>query len=401
MTEHRPTFPIPGRAAIVAGLFALVCVVTTVALAAPSKEDVQRAKARLERIEDELAGIRRDLADTQLELHEKTAAVEENEIALERIQAELQRTHDRLDRAEAKYERVTERLNDRAVEAYIQGPASSIDFILGAETVAELTDRLAYADALAQADAELAVDVANLRNELTVLEADLEAKKAEQAKELAKSKEDEARVLALFDQLSALQSRQKELFGDAEKELRKTKRDRQEWLAEQQAQDATFGGGVWDGPLPEPYNGVLERCPVKEPRGYSDGFGAPRYAGGYHLHKGVDIVAPSGTEIVAPFDGYSYTSSNTLGGNVVFVVGQYGRAYNAHLSQYSGNSNGHVVAGEVIGYVGDTGDATGIPHDHFEFHPNTIPSPWPRSFYGYEVIEDAINPYPILWQACG
>jgi peptidoglycan LD-endopeptidase LytH len=401
MTDRQRTFPSFGRVAIVAALLALVCVVTTVAGAAPSKRDVREAKARLKQIEGELARIRDRLAETQVELQEKSAAVEENEIALERLQAELLRTRDELDRMEARYERITDRLNERAVEAYMQGPASSIDFVLGAETVAELTDRLAYADALAQSDAELAVEVANIRNQLTFMEAQLESKRLERAKALAKSKEDEARVLAIFDEISQLQSRQEGLLGDAEKYLRKTKRGYQEWL-DQQAQDTTTAGGTWTGgPLPEPYDGVLEQCPVGEPNGFGDGFGAPRYAGGYHLHKGVDIVAPSGTQILAPFDGYAYTSSNTLGGSVVFVVGQYGRAYNAHLSRYSGSSNGRVSAGEVIGYVGDTGDATGIPHDHFEFHPNTIPSPWPASSYHYSVIEDAINPYPLLVQACG
>jgi murein DD-endopeptidase MepM/ murein hydrolase activator NlpD len=402
MTDHQRTFPILGRASIVAALLALVCVVTTVALAAPSKEDVERAKARLEAIEHHLADIRDDLAAAQLELNEKADEVEKNQIALEEIQADLLRTRSALERAETRYDRITQRLNERAVEAYIQGPATSIDFVLGAETVAELTDRLAYADALAQADAELAVEVANLRNELTVLQAQLQSDRERQARALAKSKEDEARVLELFDTISALESRHEGLLVDAEKYLRKTKRGYQDWLEDQQSQDAATGGGTWTGgPLPEPYDGVLERCPVDEPRGFGDGFGAPRYAGGYHLHKGVDIVAPYGTEIYAPFDGYSYTSSNSLGGQVVFVVGRYGRAYNAHLQSYSANSNGSVSAGEVIGYVGDTGDSPGSPHDHFEFHPNTIPSPWPDSYYHYSVIEDAINPYPLLVQACG
>ena len=86
---------------------------------------------------------------------------------------------------------------------------------------------------------------------------------------------------------------------------------------------------------------------------------------------------------------------------MVFVSGRYGTVYNAHLSKFSSNSNGPVSAGTVIGYVGDTGDATGIPHDHFEFHPNVMPSSWPASAYGYSIIEDAINPYPLLVAACG
>ena len=111
--------------------------------------------------------------------------------------------------------------------------------------------------------------------------------------------------------------------------------------------------------------------------------------------------SPSGTPIVAPFDGYARSDYNSLGGNVVFVEGRYGTVYNAHLSAFSSNSNGPVQAGDVIGYVGDTGDATGISHDHFEFHPNVMPPSWPSSYYGYSIIEDAINPYPLLVAACG
>ena len=86
---------------------------------------------------------------------------------------------------------------------------------------------------------------------------------------------------------------------------------------------------------------------------------------------------------------------------MVFVSGARGTVYNAHLSSYSSLSNGPVHAGDVIGYVGDTGDAAAIFHDHFEFHPNVMPSSWPVSAYGYSIIEDAVNPYPLLVAACG
>jgi murein DD-endopeptidase MepM/ murein hydrolase activator NlpD len=409
MTQHPSTFPRSGRFAIAAALLALVCVLTTVAIAAPpSKENVREAKAEIDRIEGQLARIRQELADARLAVNVAAAAVERATADLATTQADLHRTRDDLARAEARYERVTDRLNERAVEAYMQGPATSIDFVLGAETVAELTDRLAFADALAQADAELAVDVANLRNELTSLRTQLEDQRDAQAVALERSRNEEQRVRDGLAEIESLGREQQDLLDRAERIYRNEKDAYQDFLAEQaeQAEQDTggsVGGRTWNGgPLPEPYDHLFEICPVDTPRGFGDGFGAPRYGGGYHPHKGVDIVAPLGTEIRAPFDGQAATSYNGLGGSVVFVVGRYGTVYNAHLSAYHPvNSNGPVQAGEVIGYVGSTGSTSTVPHDHFEFRPNSIPAGWPSSVYGYEVIEDAINPYPMLTQACG
>jgi murein DD-endopeptidase MepM/ murein hydrolase activator NlpD len=154
--------------------------------------------------------------------------------------------------------------------------------------------------------------------------------------------------------------------------------------------------------MPPGWAGTFEVCPVEQPRAYGDGFGAPRYAGGYHLHAGVDILAPMGTPIYATFDGYATQNPNGLGGLAVEVHGAAGYTYNAHLSSYSDHSTGSVQAGDVIGYVGDSGDAQGgPPHDHFEFHPNSFPAEWQTSYYGYRVIGSALNPYPLLVDACG
>jgi murein DD-endopeptidase MepM/ murein hydrolase activator NlpD len=401
MTETVRRFPRSTRVAVVAALLGLVSVLTTVAAAAPTKKDVERARARLEAIEDELSTIERRLAATQEQLNASTARVERREAAVEQVTAELIRTQEELDRARASYERVSTRLNERAVAAYMTGPASSLDFLLNAENVADLTDRIAYVDALAQADAELAVKVANERNRLVALETELEEEQSREVRELERAREERSEVSALFDEQQRLLAEQERLLADAERAFKRTEESYEDWLAEKQASigDA-IGGRAWSGGSLAPFDHVFEVCPVRQPRAYGDGFGAPRYAGGYHLHKGVDIVAPLGTEILAPFDGQAYTSSNGLGGYVVFVVGAQGTVYNAHLSRYHENSNGTVSAGEVIGYVGSTGSST-TPHDHFEFHPHSMPGSWHRSFYGYGAIEDAINPYPLLIQACG
>jgi murein DD-endopeptidase MepM/ murein hydrolase activator NlpD len=102
------------------------------------------------------------------------------------------------------------------------------------------------------------------------------------------------------------------------------------------------------------YDGIFRVCPVDQPRAVYDGFGAPRYSGGYHPHAGNDIIAPEGTPIRATFDGYAQAGHNTLGGNSVNVYGDLGYTYNAHLMQPG--VTGQVAAGDIIGYVGATGE---------------------------------------------
>jgi Peptidase family M23 len=130
--------------------------------------------------------------------------------------------------------------------------------------------------------------------------------------------------------------------------------------------------------------GTFQTCPVAGPNQVANNFGVvvdlPEVP--VHVHMGNDIMAATGTPIVAPFDGDASASSSVLGGLEVRVRGVDGYAYNAHLSSYG--QLGLVQGGDVIGYVGSTGDATG-PHDHFEWHPADGP---------------AVDPNPLLSVVC-
>lgn len=128
--------------------------------------------------------------------------------------------------------------------------------------------------------------------------------------------------------------------------------------------------------------------PVGDPHSFGDSFGAPRMMGtAYeHAHQGTDIMAPSGTPLLACERGIiTKMGSDVLGGTKIWVKGQSGTYYYyAHLSAFAeGMVDGLVVEpGTVIGYVGDTGNARGgAPHLHFEIHPDGGP---------------AVNPYPLL-----
>lgn len=107
-------------------------------------------------------------------------------------------------------------------------------------------------------------------------------------------------------------------------------------------------------------------CPMNG-SAYGDSWGAPRSGG--RSHEGVDMLAPMGTPIYAVVSGTVNFRQNQLGGNAVSLIGDNGnRYYYAHLASYEGASR-RVNQGDVIGYNGDTGNATGTPHLHFEVHP--------------------------------
>jgi murein DD-endopeptidase MepM/ murein hydrolase activator NlpD len=113
---------------------------------------------------------------------------------------------------------------------------------------------------------------------------------------------------------------------------------------------------------------LLEVCPVDRPRRYIDDFGHARWGGGFHRHQGIDIMAPRGTPIRAPFDGTTEKSTSWAGGLGVYLHGKRGFVFNAHLDRFG--KQGRVKVGDIIGYVGNSGNARGgSPHNHFEWHP--------------------------------
>ena len=134
--------------------------------------------------------------------------------------------------------------------------------------------------------------------------------------------------------------------------------------------------------------------PVYGDSAYSDTFGAPR--GDVTWHHGDDIFAPVGAPVLAVADGTVFSVGwNDIGGNRLWLRDTQGNQfYYAHLSAFSPLArNGHYVkAGEVLGFVGNTGDAAGTPtHLHFEVHPAAL------IFMGYD---GAVDPtlYLQAWQ---
>jgi hypothetical protein len=94
-------------------------------------------------------------------------------------------------------------------------------------------------------------------------------------------------------------------------------------------------------------------------------FGDPRDAGS-RLHEGIDIFAPRDTPVVAVAAGRASARTTPRGGNVVWLRTADRSYYYAHLENAAFTGTREVSAGEVIGYVGNSGNAVSTPtHLHF------------------------------------
>jgi murein DD-endopeptidase MepM/ murein hydrolase activator NlpD len=94
----------------------------------------------------------------------------------------------------------------------------------------------------------------------------------------------------------------------------------------------------------------------------------------HHTHTGIDLAAPLGTDVHAATGGTVATGWDPAGaGNFVEVWPDgHTRILYCHLSAFAVQTGDVVVAGEVIGYVGETGLATG-PHVHLQVDVDGVP----------------------------
>ena len=143
-------------------------------------------------------------------------------------------------------------------------------------------------------------------------------------------------------------------------------------------------------PMPPPGGTAYDiLCPVVGTVTFTNDWHAPRSGG--TLHEGTDLMAPRGTPSVAVADGKIRWAVGAKSGYAIWLEDEDDNEYfYAHFDSWAHpdaavGSKRDVVAGEVIGYIGDTGNAVGTPHVHFEIHPDG---------------KDAVNPYPTMYAEC-
>jgi murein DD-endopeptidase MepM/ murein hydrolase activator NlpD len=324
--------------------------------------------------EESLADLKARMADIQAQLDAATTRIEE----LRTDQDELHRRLEEIGVEMGDLQKSQSHLEKRVIEAagnlYRAGRSNMIEALLTADSFAELSERAQILSRVSQRDTRAFIDYSRTEDRLNALSEELKAKQEELANTRADLATESDRLQSLFDEVS-------DQYDDLKAKLAAAA------AAAAAAAEAAPPASSAQAPVatsPSYYgstNGMA--CPVAGPVSFIDSWHAPRNG---HLHVGVDMMAAAGTPVVAIVDGtITLSSYGSSAGNWQILSGDNGNTYWYMHNQQNIVNGGHVGAGQQIAAVGDTGNAAGTPHLHFEYHPGG---------------GAPVNPYPLVASIC-
>ena len=370
-------------------------------------QGIKEIQGKQNTLENELASLDIKIATTDEQIQEKQQQIKEAQQAIDKLKTEISVLKKRI---EERNQLLDQRA--RAIQTNGGSSVNFLDVILGSDSFADLLDRMSAVTTLVNADKQIIEEQKKDQAELEKKQADVEkklktleemqaklqsmkiemnqqkARKNQIMKELGKQKkqlendklslEEEQSILAA--QKSAIEKAIK-LEKDRIAEQERLAKQRQRQRQQQQSQHSYSGGGSSSDTPP-----VSSGSFMRPAQGYiSSEFGNRSFdADGFH--SGIDIAKGGTVPIVAAGDGVvtrSYFSSSY--GNAIFIThsvnGQIYTTVYAHMSSRLVGDSTPVHKGQIIGYMGSTGQAYG-QHLHFEFYVG----PWTASH------SNAVNP---------
>jgi murein DD-endopeptidase MepM/ murein hydrolase activator NlpD len=333
---------------------------------------------------DELSAAKARVAEARAAANDIAAKVTDAYGQVQLLGDEIIAVEARIAEGEARAEELRAAVRRRALSAYTGSGEEDGVLLLEDEDPGDLVRRTEYLDRVNARDNAAVSELHALNEDLEHQRTTLDEAKTAQETTLQQLKADQEELDAALAEAQAAQAALEERLARESAARQAAEEAAEAARRAQPSQSAPSGPSGPSGPSSGSGSGTVIDglvCPVPG-SAFSDSWGAPRSGG--RTHQGTDMMAPYGTPNYAVIDGSVSSSTISGGGNTVYLSGSDGNTYvYMHLQSYV-VSGGSVSQGQLIATTGDTGNATGVPHTHFEIHYQGTP----------------INPYPTLASIC-
>lgn len=345
------------------------------------RQQIEQAKAKegvlsstIERFDTRIDTIQGEITETERRLSRVQSSLDQQKEKLLDVRNKLEEARDRLERLRSELETARRVLAARLVEIYKSDAPDAVTVILSADGFGDLLERAEFLDRISDQDREITNRVRGLKAEAhdqTVQLADLEEREQLAAERILRERDQiaavEEQLVGSRDQLASARADKRGVLAQVRSSRVRAEEDLASLEREQARVQAALQGLPSPGPVKQgsgqliwPVSGT-----VTSPFGMRWG----------RLHAGLDIAAPEGTPIRAADSGRVVIAGWTGGyGNYTCIqhTGTLSTCY-AHQSRLGTSAGASVSQGQVVGYVGNTGNSFGA-HLHFETRVNGAPA---------------------------
>ena len=383
----------------------LSCVAPAPTVQAVTSESIREKEREIEKAKEEVSGLKSNLTDVEKlkkELEQSkndlTAFVQQLDGQLADIQEkiaqyntmisdkekEIEETLRDLDEAQARQEQQYAAMKKRIQFMYERSDSFYMETLFGTNSIAGIVNRADYIEALSRYDRDKLNEYVETRKYVELCKEELEVEKQllDEAREAVEQEEanvnspigeKEAQIVSVSGDIANKEAAIKEYEDMIAQEnaeiaaLEKAVAEEKARLEAENAQARVYNGGMFAWPCPG-YKRI------------SDEYGSRMHPilGVEKFHNGLDMAAPSGTAILAAYDGdvVAAAYSGSMGNYIMIDHGSGLYTIYMHCSALYVSKGQSVSKGQNIAAVGSTGRSTG-PHLHFGVRLNgNYTSPW-------------------------